>query len=309
MKTTKIFSASILLFASFLIIVSGCSKQRIENDLNEYSTPDDFMYSNRPEEQTFVLNGDSGGPIIGNQNTHLWMDSSIFMYPNGNDVSYPIIIKLIEVYKPKDMMLYALPTVAQGNLLATDGEIRVRAFKDNDELVLKPGKVYAAKTPSANPVSQMSIFYGKQVGDILDWENNASAVSNNPGIDALEYIAPDTGNFYALLVPVMGWINVDYFYNSSSPLTTLTLDSDVDDLTNVMKFLYFPEIRSVVQIYGNVSGNIPVGSSAKLLCFAQNSSGSLFHHYEQLNISQGQTVMITMQEISENNLIALMNGL
>ncbi len=298
---------AMLLLSVTLMLISACSKQRVE--MNEYESPNDFMYNNRPEEQEFILNGDSGGPIIGNQNTHLWMDSSIFMYTSGNDVSYPITIKLIEIYKPKDMELYAMPTVAQGNLLVTAGEIRVRAFKDNEELVLKPGKVYAAKTPAQNLDPQMSVFYGKEVGDIIDWMNNASDVSSNPGIDALEFITPDSAEYYSLLVPVMGWINCDYFYDSPDPLTTITFESDDDDLTNVMKFLYFPNIHSIMQLYGNVSGNVPVGSTVKVLCFAQNSSGSMFHYYEEISVTANQTLNVTMEEISEADLITLMDGL
>lgn len=298
---------SLLIVSALIFFISSCSKQRIE--MNEYESPNDFMYNNRPEEQTFILNGDSGGPIIGNQNTHLWMDSSIFMYPNGNNVSYPIIIKLIEIYKPKDMELYAMPTVAQGNLLVTAGEIRVRAFKDNDELVLKPGKVYAAKTPAQNLVPQMSIFYGKEVGVIIDWMDNASDVSSSPGVDALEFIQPDTAEYYSLLVPVMGWINCDYFYDSPNPLTTITFESDDDDLTNVMKFLYFPDIKSVMQVYENNGVNVPIGSTVKVLCFAQNSSGSMFHYYEQITVAENQTVNVTMSEISETDLLTLMDGL
>lgn len=297
----------LLVFSVAFMFFSSCSKQRIE--MNEYESPNDFMYNNRPEEQIFILNGDSGGPIIGNQNTHLLMDSSIFMYSNGNDVSYPIIIKLIEVYKPKDMELYAMPTVAQGNLLVTAGEIRVRAFKDNDELVLKHGKVYAAKTPAVNLVPQMSIFYGKEMGDIIDWMDNASDVSSSPGVDALEFIQPDSAEYYSLLVPVMGWINCDYFYDSPNPLTTITFESDDDDLTNVMKFLYFPDIKSVMQIYENSGVNVPIGSTVKVLCFAQNSSGSMFHYYEQITVAANQTVNVTMSEISETDLLTLMDGL
>jgi len=308
MKNLKTITAALMIFVSIVMLISACSKQRTEEELNEYSSPDDFMYENRPEEQTFTLTGDSGGPIIGNQDTHLWMDSSIFMYTNGNDVSYPITIKLIEIYKPKDMELYEMPTVAQGNLLVTGGEIRVRAFKDNDELVLKPNKVYACKMPSQNLDANMSIFYGKEVGDIIDWMDNASDVSTNSGINSLEFITPDSSDYYSLLVPVMGWINCDYFYNTTNP-TTLTFDSDVDDLTNVVKFLYFPDIKSVMEVYGNVSGNIPVGANVKVLCFAANSSGSMFYFYQDMTVAANQTTMVTMTQISEADLLTLMDGL
>jgi hypothetical protein len=298
----------LLLLSATLMLFAACSKQRVE--LNEYSTPDEFMYNNRPEEQEFILNGDSGGHIIGNQGTHLWMDSSIFMHTNGNEVSYPIIIKLIEIYTPKDMELYAMPTVAQGELLVSGGEIRVRAFKDNEELVLKPNKVYYAKMPTQNPDPDMSLFYGKEEGDIIDWVDNASSVSTNPGIDALENIESDSAYFYNLFSPMMGWINCDRFANYPSPLTTVTFESNDDDLTNVMKYLYIPSINSVMQVYdSNVSGNVPVGEPVKVLCFAMNSSGALFHYYQEVAPAQNQVIMVTMTEISEADLIALMAGL
>ncbi|MCF8461920.1 MAG: hypothetical protein K9G46_14435 [Flavobacteriales bacterium] len=312
-------------FASFLFPValfvlaisfSNCSKQRIAQ--NSYSTPEQFMYDNRPEEQEFELDGEGEGPIVGNQGTRLWLDSSIFMFANGNDVSYPFTLKLIEVYTPKDMELYDLPTVAQGRLLVTGGEIRVRAFKDGEELVLKPGKRYYAQMPSANPDPQMSMFFGQEVGGILDWRDDASAVNNTPGIDSLELIFPnldssgitEPGIGYDLFVPTMGWINCDYFYGSNpDSLTTVSYESDDDDLTNVMIFLYFDEIESVMRVYNSESGQVPIGASVKSLCFAMNSSGTMFYHYQTFNITSGHTVQVTMEEISEVDLLALMAGL
>lgn len=318
MKTRIVRSLLPALLLVMGFVFTDCSKQRIAQ--NSYSTPDQFMYDNRPEEQEFVIDGEGDGPIIGNQGTRLWLDSSIFMFTNGNDVSYPITIKLIEVYTPKDMELFDLPTVAQGNMLVTGGEIRVRAFKDGEELVLKPGKRYAAQVPSANPVQQMSIFYGSESGSILDWYDNASSVSSNAGIDTLEWITPNTdstggpfgwpGIGYDLAIPVMGWINCDYFYNlNPDSLTTVSYESEDDDLTNVMIFLSFPNIGSVMRVYNEQSGNVPIGEPVKSLCFAMNSSGALFYHYEEFAITPNHLVQVTMTEISEADLLALMAGL
>ncbi len=108
----------------------------------------------------------------------------------------------------------------------------------------------------------------------------------------------------------MGWINCDYFYGSNpDSLTTVSYESDDDDLTNVMIFLYFDEIESVMRIYNSESGQVPIGASVKSLCFAMNSSGAMFYHYETFNITSGHTVQVTMEEISEADLLALMAGL
>ncbi len=318
MKTriARLFLPALLVVLT--IVFTDCSKQRIA--ANSYSSPDEFMYENRPEEQEFEIDGDGDGPIIGNQGTRLWLDSSIFMFTNGNAVSYPITIKLIEVYTPKDMMLYELPTVAQGNMLVTAGEIRVRAFKDGEELVLRPGRVYYAQVPNSDPVAEMSIFYGQETGDILDWFDNASSVSSNPGIDSLEWIAPNTDSIggpfgnpgigYDLFVPTMGWVNCDYFYGMNpDSLTTVSYESEDDNLDNVVIYLYFPNIGSIMQVYGQQSGLVPIGEPVISICVAMNSDGNLAHHYEEFVITPDHVVQVTMTEISEADLLALLAGL
>lgn len=281
--------------------MSNCSEQRVEQ--NDYDSPNEFMMNNRPEEQTFVLDTGGQGPIIGNQGTRLWMDSSIFMFPGGGDVSYPIIIKLVELYTPKDMMLYAMPTVAQGNLLVTGGELRVRAFKDDVELVLKPNRFYRALAPTTVSDPNMGLFLGQESGDIVDWTETTDFVTDSLGLDSAT-------NFYDIFVPQMGWINCDYFYGSDpDSLTTITFTSEDDVLDNVMKFLYFDNIQSVMQVYGNTSGMVPIGASVKSLCFALGSSGGMYYHMEEFNVVANDTVQVTMQEISEADLLLLMGGL
>jgi hypothetical protein len=286
---------------SMVIGLSNCSEQRV--DANQYTSPDQFMMDNRPEEQVFVIDtGGQGGPIIGNQGTHLWGDSSIFMFPDGGAVSYPIIIKLVELYTPKDMILYEMPTVAQGNLLVTGGEIRVRAFKDEVELVLRPGRYYEAWFPTDSIDPEMGLFGGVETGDIVDWE---------PLVDTSMFpVNTIAGFFYGSLVFQMGWINCDYFYGvSPDSLTTVTFTSEDDNLDNVVKFLYFDDIHSLMQVYGTVSGSVPIGASVKTICFAMGESGAMYHYYEEFTVTPDHVVQVTMQEISETDLLTLLGGL
>lgn len=311
--------AYLILLAILGFALSQCSKQRIAQ--NEYEEPNDFMNDNKPEEQEFVLDTGGSGPIIGNQGTHLYMDSSIFMYPSGGDVSYPIIIKLIEVYQPKDMMFYELPTISNGQLLTTGGEIRVRAFKDGQELVLKPNRTYYCKVPSTNPDPSMSIFFGAVNGEEVIWHDNPSSVSSSPNVDALELINvnvdtsltefPFAGIGYDLAVPVMGWINCDYFadYNQQST-TNITYTSDNDNVEGgMMKFLYFTELNSVVQVTGATSGSVPIGAHVKSICFGIGSSGAMYHHFSEFDVQANGQVNIEMTEISETALLSLMASL
>lgn len=309
----KNFKSSALFLSIFAVAITytSCSKQRTEEPiLNAYSKPEKFMYDNRPEEQVFVITGDSAGPIIGNQGTHLWMDSTLFMFADSTDVPYPITIKLVELYKAKDMMLYEMPTVAQNVPLVTGGEIRVRAFKGNIPIYLKPNKVYPAQMPDETPLSAMSIYYGKEIStNLFDWYDQASAVSENPGINALEQIEPDS-NFYSMLIPALGWINADFLYTWNSGNATLTLESDVDDLTNVVKYAFYPQTRSVVQLYSNTSINLPAGEPVTIVCFAMNTQGVMHKYIETINPNAGENIVnVTMTSVTDDGLLTLMNDL
>jgi hypothetical protein len=311
----KLISYLIIPFVIGLFFTQ-CSKQRVAPV--EYEEPTDFMFDNRPEEQEFVLDTGGGSAIIGNQGTHLYMDSSIFMYPGGGDVSYPIIIKLIEVYTPKDMMLFELPTISNGQLLTTGGEIRVRAFKDNQELVLKPNKTYFCKVPSQLPDPSMGMFFGEESGDDVIWHDNASSVSSSLGVDGLELLMintdslattfPFAGIGYDLVVPVMGWINCDYFADyDQQNLTTVTFVSSTDDVEGGMKkFLYFTDLLSVVQVSDAASGNVPIGAHVISICFGIHPSGAMYYHSSEFDIQAGQQVEVTMVETTEAGLLALM---
>ncbi|MFT4681423.1 MAG: hypothetical protein ACI9FU_000073 [Granulosicoccus sp.] len=308
MKLTQTLIPATIILLFTALVFTDCSKQRIAQ--NEYEEPYEWMNDNKPEEQEFVLDTGGSGPIIGNQGTHLYMDSSIFMFPGGGDVSYPIIIKLIEVYQPGDMMLYQLPTISNGQLLTTGGEIRVRAFKDGVELVLKPNKVYRAKAPTQNQDPAMGMFFGEEDGEMVLWHDNPSTVSSSPNVDALESVSLDTAAFYDLLVPVMGWINCDYFANyDPSAVTTVSYISTDDNLEGVMKFLYFTEFESVMQVNGVESGNVPIGAHVKSVCFAMNSAGTMFYHLSEFDIAAGQPVNVTMVETTEAGLLALLSDL
>lgn len=293
-KFFRLFSGLVL-----VLILSQCSKERLEEkepELNKYGSLDAFYTTYRPAEQTFTINRNGKGPIIGKHGTKMWVDSTIFMYSNGTDITYPFTIRLLELYSPKDMILYNMPTVSGGQLLVTGGEIRVRAFKDADELVLKPGKVYPTYFPGPAADPKMEIFYGKQLGSLVDWTNAPSTT-----------VTVDSG-YYKALLPKIGWINCDYFYNYSSK-TTIAFSSKTDDLTNVAKFLYFDGIKSLMQVYGNTSGEIPVGTSVKIICFAANDQGKLFYYSKSMTTGASNPLEIELTEVSESNLIAHLAGL
>jgi hypothetical protein len=80
-------------------------------------------------------------------------------------------------------------------------------------------------------------------------------------------------------------------------------------LDNVVIYLYFPNIGSIMQVYGQQSGLVPIGEPVISICVAMNSDGNLAHHYEEFVITPDHVVQVSMTEISEADLLALLAGL
>lgn len=290
-----------------MLCFTYCSKDRIDDpedddppQLKSYGPLDAFYQEHRQPEQEFILTGEGAGPIVGAQGTKLWLDSTLFMHQNGDDVFYPFTIGLVELYTPGDIILYNMPTVAGGDLLVTDGEIRVKAYKDGEELLLKPNAIYQAEMPSDNPTADMDIFYGVDDSSYIDW-TDTPAYYDSIGVDSASYV---------MLLSQIGWINADYFYDFPMTKTTVIFQSSTDSLDSyVAKFLYFENIPSVMQVYGSTSGDVPINDDVKVICFAIDTEGSMFYYTEDITISANPVIDVTLTSITENYLISFLEGL
>ncbi len=301
MKTSN---PSIKLFVIAMIIgVSlffGCSKERIktkEKQLNNYSSMNNYYDSKKQQEQEFVIDSSGSGPIIGHQGTKLWVSKEKLMFPNTDSVQWPYTVKLIELYTPKDMLYYQMPNVSNGGLLTTSEEVRVRAFKNGQELVLRPSCTWTVEMPSTNPLANMNIYYGVDNTSYVDWTNNP-----------IESFTTTTYG-YTGDIAKLGWINCGKPAAVSSTTTNYTFTSSTDDLQNVSKFIYFPYAKSLMQVYGSTSGALPIGENIKIILIGINSSNQLFYYYNNSQVSSSNQIDITLSSISDASLTAILDTL
>ncbi len=306
MKTKNVFKY-LLVVATVGVIYSSCKKDRIESQsLNDYNSPNDYLDSKKEAEQEFEITSDSSsGPIVGNQGTCIWGSRMCLMYPNGDTVYLPFKVKLVELYTPKQMIYYQMPTVASDTILETDGEIRLRAFKNGTELVLRPGCSWAIKMPNAAPKNYMNVFYGFPVSTYTDWTDNPA----NLGVTT-SFTAPfaTTANAYLASIVKLGWVNCDKT-RGGSPNYNLSFVSTTDNLTNVAIFVYFPSTRTVMQVYNTVSGSIPNGSAVKIVAIAVDANGQLFSFSQNLTMTSSTSVQVTMAATTDPALTALLTAL
>lgn len=303
---------TLTLLCAFAIITAtnySCSKKRIEEEeptLNEYSSPNSYLDSKKQEEQEFIINSDSSNtPIQGNQGTQIWAGRSCLMFPNGDTVGLPYSVKLVELYTPKDMIYYRMPTVASDTILETDGEIRLRAFKNGTELLLRPGCSWPIMMPNTAPENYMRVFYGYDVSNYVDWTDNPASLGVSTSY--IPNFATNTNGYLGATVR-LGWINCDV-KRGSNINHHLSFTSSTDILTNVAIFIYVPTYKTVMQVYNQTSGSIPDGTAVKIVAIAVNSSGTLYSFTQNMTVNSSSSVEVTMSATTDPALTAVLDAL
>jgi hypothetical protein len=312
MKKTKVFFTLLgIAFISILTFEFGCSKDRIEaKPLNSYSSPNTYLNSKKQQEQEYKIDSCTNPPcpcpdVVGQQGTQLCIAKNGLMYSNGDTlVHFPFYVRLIELYKPKDMIYAQMPTVASGNILETGGEIRVRAFAATGgvtELSIRSGYSYNVKMPTTTPQNYMQAYYGGDGDNYNDWINSPSPALNGAAFTA-------TAGFYSNSISQLGWLNCDY-NRAGTTNHNLTFTSTTDSLTNVAIFIYFPSTKTVMQVFNLVSGAIPDGSSVKIIAIGVKADGSLYKFYQTQTVTSSTSVAVTMTASSDTDLTSLLDGL
>lgn len=301
MKKINITSLLIIssIFVSTMLISYSCKKDRIQEEeeeeetVNEYESINSYLDSKKQQEQDYTINGPSNDTLIGQQGTRVFGSKNCLRDSNGDTIDYPFNIKLVELYTPKDMIYYQMPTVAGGEIMKTDGEIRIRAFKGTEELTL--ACPYRIDMPNSAPSSGMTVFTGADNGSFVDWSNSS-----------IPFAANSYG--YTAYLNSLGWVNCGKDAGTAGGYK-LTFSSTTDDLTNVGIFIYMPATKTVMQVYNLVSGDIPSGTSVKIVVMAIDSNGALFSYTDAKTINSNETLDISLSSTTDAALTSYLDSL
>lgn len=297
------FTTNLLLACSTLIFMGACSDERVEEDeLNSYESMNDYLDSKKQEEQVFTIDTTGDGPLIGKEGTRIWGGKDLLMFPNGDSVTWPYTVTLVELYNGKDMAYYEMPTVAGGELMRTRGEIRLRAFKDGEELVLRPGKNIVVEMPSDDALAGLSVFYGSTQMTYTDWTNDPTTLGTTP-VGAGTFTASDSSHIGQ--VDVLGWVNAGDSQSDGSG-GVISFTSETDELDNVKIFAYIADDRTLIQAYDQKMNPIPDGTKVEILAMAIDASEQLFSFSKTITVSGDESVEVTLSEISDADLTALL---
>ena len=295
MKKLSLFT---ILAITLTALIFSCKKDRIEEpepeQLTAYQPINTYLDQKKQQEQDFLITGPSQDTIIGNQGTKIYGAKNCLRDSNNDTIAYPFNIKLVELYTPKDMIYWQMPTMGSGNALDSDGEIRVRALKNNVELTLAPSCPFGIEMPNSSPSSSKKIYNGNDNGTFVDWINSGiSFTTNSYGYQGF----PNS----------LGWISCAEQVATGG--NSISFTSTTDDLTNVGIFIYIPATTTLIQAYNQTASGIPNGSSVKIVLMAMDSNGGLFSWTDTRTINSNTSIAVSLSSTTDPALTSHLDNL
>lgn len=288
----------ITLLLGLLIGFTACKKDRISDD--NFSSMDEFFDANKVEEQEFIITSeDTVGHITGNQGSKLYVGKHLFKYVDRNDsLTFPYSIKLVELYKYKDIIFYQMPTPHANGPLFNGGEIRVRAYKNAEELMLKPGLFYRSVFSSVATETDMSAFQGQTQSDKYEtWEKASDGSTTSVVTDKYEVESYK-----------MGWLTPAK-NRTASTTTDIEFTVTGNGGENISLAICFKDFHCVLMGKNLELKTIPVGESATIIAMAKDQNGGFRLHQETVTTSANMIINLDMKEITEAALLTALDGL
>jgi hypothetical protein len=317
MKKINLIILSVVLFAI------ACSKDR-SILLGEETTPDPIEQKDKfvavnsttfdklgtqPERKT--IKSDNDLPFIGKQGSRIWLYTRDLKLPDGGAVTYPFDIEVLELFTPKDMILHQMPTVSNGRLLTTAGELLIQAYKDGKELSINGNRINSTTinvpAKSGRVDGFMSLFYGEETkAGFVNWIQADSSRNSGPGNGGTIFGEKD---MYTIFPSRIGWINCDKFYSFTEAKTAITFTSETPSLDKILIFLYFPDLQSVMQVYKGVSGDVPVGRNVKIVAYAVTEEEKYYSFLQDMIVLDKQKVEVKLNPTTKEALMKHLDNL
>lgn len=171
-----------------------------------------FLNNRENGKETFTVNSEVRSQIIANKGTKISIPENAFVNANGNPVTGNITLDVLEVHDQSSMIWYGLPTMSNGNILESGGELMVKAFANGQELGLANGQELDIEMPSDNYNPNMTLYYGvetkNEIGDVNWLLGDSLGYDDSISYDSIVYC--DT---------------VYYTYNDYDTVTVTGVDS------------------------------------------------------------------------------------
>jgi hypothetical protein len=325
MRKTQFLLATLAIAA---ILFTGCKNKKSEVPSpvtnNSSSTATEFFANNGAKKQAFTVNVDNSTAVItGSEGSTITIPKDAFMTASGQPVTGSITIELVEILDQVGMVLSDRPTVSNGQLLVSGGEIYIGATADGQQLELNDSTSILITLPADSIQPGMTLFTGAVDSSQFNWtvvpgvvntQQNPADSIGGPNVwstDTIPYFYYNPSN-YIFSISNLGWINCDRFYNAPST-TTINISCNgvtITDNTNIKVYTIFKSINSVMQAWcSNTLGeytvsNLPVGEPVSIVAFYLKD-GKEYVGITNVTISANLSTTLQLTEASEAEIVAL----
>lgn len=282
MKTTHFLLAFV---SAACLTFTSCKKNNEENPAPA-TTIKDFFAKTEIKSQTFTINTDNSQySITGNQGTKVTFPANAFVTSNGTPVKGDVSIELKEIYDKSDMVLSDRPTMSNGRILISGGELFIGATANGQELRLDENtNILIELAPTTTVDTTMGLFTGTETDSIFNW-TQVDIDTTATRDDSLWYVS-DPGYYYdpshyVFAISTLGWINCDKFIGSASTYMHVTCTGEpTPSATKV--YLIFKNLNGVAQLnyewgaHKYYSVMAPIGEQATIVAFGIKDNKEYF---------------------------------
>ena len=313
MKIIKLLFVIALIFS---VVLVACKKEDpevivlppIDNPTPTSSISTFFDNNLESEIQIFTINPSTNYMVTGINGTTLFFNANTFEDMNGNTVSGPIEIEMIETQSNKDMLLWNRPTTTtNGQLLVSGGIVYVNVSQGGNQLSINDNAPIQASVPSNNYIA-MDYFTGSEDNDgRFGWElDDADTVITNTA-DTTNWNPNGGGLFtFDFTIDSIGWINCDYFYGIGDPLTGVQVElPDTFNGSNSAVFIYYSNLNSVASLWDSDEDGVfdlgstyatPIGQNISFVVISE-INGSFYYAIVNATILNGHYEIISSMDM------------
>jgi hypothetical protein len=174
------------LYIALVFLAIGCSSkkptyvQKVEAPIASNDLPFDL----------FVYDQDTSITITTSHGTAVNIDPNTFAHANGSLVTNQIMIKIREMHSAIDIFKSGIPMSVDGarnGFLQSGGMLEIRAFDNEEELVIANGKGIGVELANFSPAAGFSLY---QLQDNQNWQVNDTFIvrKNERKVNALNKI-------------------------------------------------------------------------------------------------------------------------
>jgi len=311
------------------LVVKTPTPQPLERTMYARRKVQDRIQGLSEKTQIFTINANKDTSIIGQKGTIVTVHGDCLTNELGEKIQGTVQLELIELYSKKDMILSNKPTISDGKLLESNGEIYLNATAGGKKITIdcadgimvqlaspyiydmemwlgaldKNGNINWQKDSLVAPVEQFVEqewnYDGDNIGDNMKFYPNYETTVNN----------------FFFTTEKFGWINCDRFYQNEEEKADMYVQLRNPFPKEYQTYLYvvFPGINSVLPIY-SADGEtfaltgLPANMDVKIVCVSATEN-KLFFTMKETIVKQGLKEMVELQPMAKAEIEKMLENL